>query len=568
MTKKNWIATGILIFASFLVYGVAVKNPYYFDDEVVLQNNPDLETSKPTDFYKSFSINKDYGFTGYRPTLMASYWANIKLLGKTPSSIRLGNILLHTTNALLWVAILFQLTGNIWPWKWKWWAGAVFLLHPIQTLAINFLWKRSTLLETFFILLAMLLHSRERNRQRPYRWKVILVQILVFLLAVTSKESAIVLAGFLLLIDVCFYRTTIRWCSRFFSLYGLLGTTTVFYYYARIHWIERWLQPNLVMELQRNSRDTNAFHYFSESLVILPHYFLLGIFPKPLLFDDPLYFQSGWMVWVAASILLFLISGIVFVRLRTKPLLVFLIGLIWISLFPTISFIPIRYSMDQVRMYFPIAGLSGLLVLIYVYLDRYVQAKRIISYASMLMIVLYGGTTIIQNLRYRKPTFIYNDVAQAYPNSGVAWSHLAISYDREGFYPQALKSYQMAIAVEPTPDLVLQEKIYELRFIHDANERKKITSMLDVANVDVSSLMNLIWNEIEWKDYEMATFHLQEAQKRFPAVAQVHLALATLWERTGAIENARKAYANTLQLDPRNTDAMDGQKRIGRPALN
>jgi tetratricopeptide (TPR) repeat protein len=299
---------------------------------------------------------------------------------------------------------------------------------------------------------------------------------------------------------------------------------------------------------------------------VLPKYFSLWLFPKPLLFDDLISFQSGWQLWLLGGFGLFLFSLFLVFRFRKTPIVPFFIGIIWVSFIPYTSYIPILYVMDQIRMYFPLAGLSGLFVMGVLTFKKSVRFEKVISIFLFAVLSSYTSMTFLQNLRYRQPVNIFHDVVEKYPNSGAGWNNLAVAYERKSLHGEALKAYKMAVSAEPNnPDFLIKEKIWELFDIKDPPLRKKSLMELDVSEIIAPTLYFLILNEVELKEYDVAWMHGQVALKRFPAYAPVHVVLGKLWEKTGDLENARKAYANALVMTPNSLEAQEGQKRLGKP---
>src|SRR5262245_53126699 len=148
MKSTTWIS---LLFLILLVtLGISLPNPFYLDDFSILRDNTLLTSTFPKGgWFSDYFFDAYQTFPGFRPIFMWSYWMNAQILGNSPWSFRIGNILLHLGNGfLLYYFLTLKLST-----KEKWVAmicALLFLVHPTQTLGINFLWKRSTLLETFW----------------------------------------------------------------------------------------------------------------------------------------------------------------------------------------------------------------------------------------------------------------------------------------------------------------------------------------------------------------------------------------------------------------------------------
>src|SRR5262249_62285699 len=89
----------------------------------------------------------------------------------------IANVLVHVANAVL----LFVLLSGFFE---RWiglFAAILFLVHPIQTEAVLYVYQRSILLACFFSLLALIALSKNRP------W----LAAVLFLVAFESKESAL-----------------------------------------------------------------------------------------------------------------------------------------------------------------------------------------------------------------------------------------------------------------------------------------------------------------------------------------------------------------------------------------
>src|SRR5262249_31098084 len=98
--------------------------------------------------------------------------------GDDPSGYHVVNVGIHVANVVLLYWLLARFAE---PWI-ALVAAGVFLVHPVQSEPVLYVYERSTLLACFFSLLALLALAKER------RW----LAVVMFLCAFESKESAIV----------------------------------------------------------------------------------------------------------------------------------------------------------------------------------------------------------------------------------------------------------------------------------------------------------------------------------------------------------------------------------------
>ena len=124
---------------------------------------------------------------------------------------RLTNLLIHVlaATAVFWLARELtkkHLVAAI--------AGTLFLVHPIVSQPVLYVTQRFESLATLFMVLSAAGYARFRN-SHDRRW---LIAVLAFgLMAASSKETAVVLPVWIVLIELVFYRT-FRWDPRFLYL--------------------------------------------------------------------------------------------------------------------------------------------------------------------------------------------------------------------------------------------------------------------------------------------------------------------------------------------------------------
>jgi tetratricopeptide (TPR) repeat protein len=169
---------GVLLAVTFFAYGNSLFNSFTMDDELYIFRNP--QVTHPS-LHNIFHANAASNV--YRPLTFATLAANFAVSGDHPFAYHLINLLLHAAVVVALFFLLEKLLEGI--------AGAeaiafsaslLFAVHPIHTEAVTSIIGRSELLAAGLLLLAWLLHLRDRP----------IFSALCFVLALLSKESAIV----------------------------------------------------------------------------------------------------------------------------------------------------------------------------------------------------------------------------------------------------------------------------------------------------------------------------------------------------------------------------------------
>ncbi len=131
------------------------------------------------------------------PLTWLSLMANTSLLGYTPGSFRVVNILIHILNALLVYALARALCGRrvIVPIV----VAIIFAWHPTRLESVIWISERKDVLSIFFLLLTLLgyLHYGRKRTLARYLGCV----LLPFLLSLGSKPSTVVIPALIMLLD-------------------------------------------------------------------------------------------------------------------------------------------------------------------------------------------------------------------------------------------------------------------------------------------------------------------------------------------------------------------------------
>lgn len=214
--RRFVLLLGVLVFTGWL-YWPGLSGPWLLDDDMnlgPLQAAP--AGSLDVADYRAIIFGNRSGPLG-RPVAMASFAADHALGQFSTPRLKLGNVLLHLGNGILLyhlLASLFRIRSPLArlasPRQLALLLTAWWLILPIHISAVLYIVQRMTLLATFFALASCLAYvaGRARLREAPRRGWLLLGLSLVgcFPLAVLAKENAVVTAGWLLLIELFFFR--------------------------------------------------------------------------------------------------------------------------------------------------------------------------------------------------------------------------------------------------------------------------------------------------------------------------------------------------------------------------
>jgi tetratricopeptide (TPR) repeat protein len=170
---------------------------FTYDDKFIVRDNPRL--SSPERVGEAFTSHYFGGplatAKNYRPVVLLTYAVQRWTSGKDPFPFHVVNVLLHVGTTLLFAAWLLALGMPRGP---SLAAAALFAVLPIHVEAVTGIVGRAELLVAFLVFLAALLFRRAtdgaRLRAIPYAGA-----LAAFLLAVFTKENAVILPGVVVL---------------------------------------------------------------------------------------------------------------------------------------------------------------------------------------------------------------------------------------------------------------------------------------------------------------------------------------------------------------------------------
>jgi 4-amino-4-deoxy-L-arabinose transferase-like glycosyltransferase len=139
----------------------------------------------------------------YRPIVILSYALNYKLGGLRPFGYHLANIFLHALNSVLVYLLAHLIFERKRP---ALFSALLFAIHPVHTEAVTGVVGRAELLAFLFSLSSLLMYITSKER------KGYVLSLAFFLLALFSKENALILPFVLMLYDLTFRRDTSKTC--------------------------------------------------------------------------------------------------------------------------------------------------------------------------------------------------------------------------------------------------------------------------------------------------------------------------------------------------------------------
>jgi len=429
-----WGADAVVLAAlavgGMLAYANSFTAPFVFDGNPLVRNLQILRWESPERW-----LTLRPRFIGY-----LTFDLNYTLHGERVEGYHAINLAIHVAAA----ALLYALAKRFTSVPVAACAAAVFLLHPMQTQSVTYIYQRFEALMGMFLLAGLLCLVRAADGKRPVPWLV--GSFACYVLSTCSKEVGVVAPLLYLWFDRVFLAGSWRelWARRRYfhlAMVGSLGLGGCLVYHLREHYAGGGLLcPDQVGVLE---------YALIQPGVVL-HYLRQFVVPFDLCADE------AWPVEnrptrLALTIVGLLIAGGGFACLVSRyPQLAFLVGSPLLILAPTSSVAPIVDLSFTHRTY---ATLAPLAVLVALGLDRVTKPlnlylrPRLFALAAFAVATTLTMATAWRNTVYTDPICFWSDVVAKAPHNLRGLSNLGLAHAEAGDEEGAIACYTRAVSL-------------------------------------------------------------------------------------------------------------------------
>ncbi len=466
-------ALAMLVIA-FVAFGPAIAAPFDFDDGPTVIGNTTIRTAWPPSalidmprfgtpvsgrpvanysFALTYAVNRWFGFN-------SATWA---MATNQTVAYHVTNVLLHAATAvLLFALIAFTMRVGNFDESWRSRANPIaatiallWLLHPLQTEAVDYVAQRTELLVSFFYLATLYGAARawpkfEASTRSRLRWLILAVVACV--LGMLSKEVMIGAPIAVILFDRAFFadgwRQPWRDPQRRVLYIALIASAAI----------------PVALTVAGARGGTAGFGtgmpwyvYLRSQGWAIPHYLRLTLVPVGLTID---YGQRpvGGAGTLLGLIVLAVVAGLVIAAWRRSSTrwLAFLGGLFFLLLAPSSSIVPINTEIAaERRVYLALAPVIVALVIACEWAwTRYAPATRtrVKEFIVVAIAVIFATLTFRRSAMYVDPASLWADAAARVPTNARAFDNLAAA-DIRGPHPNLARDDSLAahaIALDST----------------------------------------------------------------------------------------------------------------------
>jgi protein O-mannosyl-transferase len=532
----------------YQVYAPAINGAFVFDDLSLPFRTPEIKQDMTS-------------FVGrLRPLLMLSFWIDYHRTtgvdGADPHTFHSTNILLHFLTSV--IATLIALKLLEWAGVEKRmrtalaiFAGALFLLHPLQTESVAYVASRSEVLSVLFYYAAFAVFL-----WRPGESMTLLRAVAILLLfgaAAGTKEDALTLPVLLILTDYFWHRGGIRKNAMLYALLGVGAIAGGLYVWSIIRGANT---------AGFSMRDLTPVQYLFTQGRVVWIYIRMFVLPFGQNIDPDIPISSGPFDHGGIFGLGALAAVVVAAWIYRKrwPLASFGVFMFLLLLAPTSSFIPIRDVLAEHRMYLPFLGL----VLICCEVLRRLNFSQMIGVGATVLIIS-SALTYQRNQVWSSPLALWQDSVNKSPNKYRPRFQLARQYFDENRCLDAVKTYEAASRLGPLEDQLLIDWALALdcagRPMDEAVDKfRQAAAIYNTAHVHTQ----IAAEYARHKRYPEALEELDIAERMDPNYDVTFFYRGGVAEALGNIAEAQRLYRHALELNPQNQPARDALKRVSQ----
>jgi protein O-mannosyl-transferase len=569
-----------------------------------------------------------------RPVFMLSLYVNFLMTGMDPWFFRFTDLAILAATGVVIVLLTTALLGtppmvNQGTERDKRIValvlGLLFVIHPLQSFVVLYIWQRQALLACFFCFAALAVYVTARSGRFRAPALGYTATGILFLAALLTKESAISLPSMLILAEIVFFRSDPRQIARRMLTLGLICVPALFAYVLVNHALQGPATVhtrgvlNLLLDNYRMAQLTLPEVAATQCRVLCTYLRMIvapsfGHLPlvKAEIISRSLWDPPDTAAAVAAVIAL-LSLGIGLARVR--PLAAF--GF----LFFVITAIPEAMLSPQYLFfgYRPVLFMVGLLLalgdVVGLFLSggqgkalRKVTAIVVSAWAAYLAavtmdqarhwsplvfwqtafsrlpalsehtekksyedILINFGDQLIRKGQYGEAVNVLEKAVRINPWWELAHTKLAVALEKNGATREAITSYRKAVASSPRSSAVrvsLGEAL--LRAGNTAEGIEVLKAAVALNPHEESARVRLGMALVQAGSAKDGVRDLRTAVAAHPSSASAHLNLGIALKATGKAAEAIAQYRRALELDPRLTIAytalglaLEGQGDVG-----
>jgi len=564
LVRKPLLVFFLLSIVGLIIYAQTFTNEFCSDDlKIIVGNNAVKDIVNIQEMWRVFNTRFVTGL---------SFAVNYKIASLDPFGYHVVNWACHVLAAFLvylFVMALSRAPGlkndphqDDLPFV-ALSCALIFLVHPLQTQAVNFITQRCVSMATVFILASMIFYMKARIDKRPLFF---IGTFMAMLLGLFSKEMTVVIPLALTAFELYWMRqqgTSYKWPKVLIVFYVLSLVVPVTLFFDA---------PGSILEMKAQIVGrTFSWHYFFTEINVFRTYIRMLLLPLfqshhyayPLV-EDIFEWPTIFSVLLLGAVIFYAVKQFNRQRLLSFAIVLFYLGLIVEALH--VCFVNKGVIYDH-WLYFPMVGFS-LFASVFIFschISRRMKKGILIG-----VIIFFSMMAFARNRVWHNCIALWQDVVKKYPDDYLPYVNLGVALSAKGYLDNAIGAYERALDLHDNQDTKIIAQImvnlgaaygkkgdYEKEVEYNLNAIRQ-----DPSNVQAYSNLCLAYSLLG--DNDRALGYGMKALTVDPDHADAYNNLGVLFGQMGDFQKARDYFQAALRLNPDHVQAPGNlQKALG-----
>jgi Tfp pilus assembly protein PilF len=566
----------LLTVLGLVAYVNSLPNSFHYDDfPTIVQNGAIRDLKRVPSYFVDTSTWTISQLRDWRPAVLTTFALNYSMGGTNPILFRATNLFFHIGTAFFLYLILqnilnrpfIGISGSSFQSSTALAISAalLFLVHTANSEVVNYIFARSTLLASFFLIMGFYCYLRGPHSEasaHSVAWEV--AGLGLYALGLASKATAITLPLLLVVFELTFLNPNGSHPWRLFRgeperLRKYIPLLLLAFTYVAIRQV---VAPRALARMVASHG--RVYVYFLTQLRAWVYYLELLFWPDSMVSD---YSGFGWSetFWDYRVLVSFgvvtAILGTAWALWKRQPVISFFIFWYFIALLPEASIVPLSDAVNAYRFYPANVGSVIAVVLVaanlisWLWRTMFSRAKaKLGAFFRMASLTVVLGALVIstwqRNEVFRDDGTYWNDVLKKDPTNVRALLGLGSFLLDEQGYAEAQRFFDRAIQLNPKNPLAYMFRGYLsvlLRQNAEALEFYNTAVILDPQEAYAYVLRGEAYRSL--KDYPKAIADFDQALDLRPHYTEAYIAKATALREIGEDGKAYQVCRKGITID-------------------
>jgi len=533
--KRNLAICLLLAVVTLALYSPAFGHPFIFnyDDDLYVNNNAHVKAGLTWETVRWALTSTES--SNWHPATWLSHALDCTLYGLNPHGHHVTNVLFHVLNVVLLFLLLVRATGAAGR---SFLVAALFAVHPFNVESVAWIAERKNVLSTFFFLLTLGAYGWYALKPSVKRY---VATAALFVLGLASKPMVVTLPCVLLLLDY--------WPLRRIRGWNQFNPEAAFP-------VPQASLSRLVLEklplLALSAADCAVTFFAQRSGGAMRMVLPLGVRLENAVYAYAMYvWKAFWPAWLAvfyphpgatlavwrlalAAVFLFAMSVLVWWQRAVRPYLI--TGWLWFlgTLVPVIGLVQVgEQAIADRYAYVPLIGIFVVAVWGAADLaDSRQVSLRSRTKAAAIVLAIFSLFTIDQLRYWRSAVDLWAHAVDVTKNSFLGEEDLGAALLATDRYAEALPHFQKAVKMRPS----------------DPGPHLNLGGVLALSDRPREAVL----------EYETAIPLTSDPEMRLSA----YTTLGRLYSNLGDYAKARASYQAALRIDPQKASAREGLAKV------